>query len=103
MDGYYIGKSSYLSNRKQRTKINRSFSDWTDIISGVPPGSILGPLLFNIYLNDIFFFTTNCDLANYINYEKFRWFLISVKTFKNHRNFHHRNFSPPKILVRKKW
>ena len=56
---------SYLSNRKQRTKINRSFSDWADIISGVPQGSILEPLLFNIYLNDIFFLTTNCDLANY--------------------------------------
>ena len=37
---------SYLSDRKQRTKGNNSFSKWSDIISGVPQGSIVGPLLF---------------------------------------------------------
>ena len=56
---------SYLSNRKQRTKVNNSFSEWCSIISGVPQGSILGPLLFNIYLNDIFYFVKKSDIANY--------------------------------------
>ena len=46
---------SYLSNRWQRTKINKSFSRSTELLQGVPQGSVLGPLLFNIYLNGLFF------------------------------------------------
>ena len=45
---------SYLSNRTHRIKINGSFGDRTDIEFGVPQGSILGPILFNINMIDLF-------------------------------------------------
>ena len=48
--------NSYLSNRHQRVKVNCSYSFWNEIIDGVPQGSNLGPLLFNIYLSDLFIF-----------------------------------------------
>ena len=45
--------SDYLNNRKQRTIINNIYSNSEQITCGVPQGSILGPLLFNLYFNDI--------------------------------------------------
>ena len=47
---------SYFSNHKQCVRINDTYSEYENIIMGVPQGSILGPLSFNLSINDLFFF-----------------------------------------------
>ena len=56
---------SYLTNRYQRVNVNSEYSIWSRMQTGVPQGSILGSLLFNIYLSDLFLFFENKDIASY--------------------------------------
>ena len=56
---------SYLKNRKQSTKINSPYSCWEEIILGLTQGSILGSLLFNMFLCDLFCMMSDTDLASY--------------------------------------
>ena len=57
--------ASYLSNRTQWVKIGRVVSSWAKIIKGAPWGSILGPLIFNTFINDIFYFINQSKIYSY--------------------------------------
>ena len=56
---------SYLSNRKQCVRINNVTSDFKTIISGVPQGTIVGPILFNCFFNDFFYFIEKASVHNF--------------------------------------
>ena len=73
LDAYGFSRTSlklmenFLCNKQQRISINGSFSNWAEVIIGVPQGSILGLLLFNIFLNDIFMFISKFNVFNYVD------------------------------------
>ena len=56
----------YLSHRKLKIKINKTFSNWTNILHVVPQGSKLSPLIFYVFLCDLYLFKPNIGLVSYV-------------------------------------
>ena len=56
---------SYLNNWKHCVHISKTYSNFENIISGVPQGSIVGPLLFDFSINDLFFFIESSSIHNF--------------------------------------
>ena len=71
LEAYCLGNGSlnllldYLSFRKQRSKVGSAYSKWSNIRRGIPQGSILGPLLFNIFINDVFMIIEQSDICTF--------------------------------------
>ena len=71
LGAYGVGENSlrliqnYLSQRQQRVKVGSSISEWLEIILGIPQGSILGPILLDVFINDLLLFIKETDICNF--------------------------------------
>ena len=66
LEAYGIGKNSLrLIQNYQRVKVGSSFGEWLEIILGDPQGSILGSILFNVFVNDLLLFMKETNICNF--------------------------------------
>ncbi len=72
--------ASYLSDRYQRVKITNEKSSCMSLLKGIPHGSSLGPFLFNIFMNVLFYFIETCSLTNYADDNAFDIISYTIET-----------------------
>ena len=73
---------SYLRKRWQRTKVNSSFSTWSELLQSIPQGSVLGPI-FSIFLFDLFYLTEMTQMCNFPDDIKIYWCDKDLNTLIN--------------------
>ena len=71
---------SYLLNRKQCVCVNNILSEFKRVLSGVPQGSIVGPIHFNCFFNDFYYFIKNTNVHNFANDNTLTTFAQNVET-----------------------
>ena len=83
----------YLNSHKQWTKVGSPYSKWSGIKHGIPQDSILGPLSFNIFINDLFFVIEKFDIGNFADDNTFYSCGANLKTvLENLKNVTHKLF-----------
>ena len=78
-DNLILYTHSYLFNRKQRVCINNTLSEFNKVISGVPQGSIVGPILSNCFFNDFYYFIENANVHNFADDNTLTTFAQNVR------------------------
>ena len=74
---------SFLTDRKQRVHVNNCYSDWADVTSSVPQGSVLGPILFLLYINDLTDVVHGCKIKLFADDVKVYWIFESKNIVTN--------------------
>ena len=74
---------SFLKKRKQSVRISNVCSSFQEIVSGVPQGSVLGPILFNFYIDDLFSFIKQATMDNYADGNTLAFFSKSLPDLVN--------------------
>ena len=74
---------SYLTNRQQRVGVNSNFKTWENIVAGVLQGSILGLLLLNIFINNLFICVSNSYSSYYADNNTLYAFVYNLEEIEN--------------------
>ena len=102
-DNLILSIHPYLLNRKQCVCIDNTLSEFNKVISGVPQGSIVGPILFNCLLNDFYYFIENANVHNFADGNTLTTFAENVRNLtsvlESESNIAIDWFKPNKMIV----